>query len=250
MTTTISIALQKGGSAKTTTAQTLSSILGSLNKKVLLVDMDSQENSTIISGVEDPEKTIIDVLSEECSIQEAIVKCNGFDLLPAHENLANLESMEDVESTLLKDTLAAVKKNYDYIIIDTPPALGNLLKNSLMASDFVIIPTETRKLSLKGIDDLMPTIKAVQAENKRLKVLGILLVKYDDRAVLNRQIKDLLIDKAKAYKTVVFDTVIRNGIAVAEAQTMEQPLLEYAPKSNPCVDYINFTEEVLKRLEK
>ena len=250
MTTTISIALQKGGSAKTTIAQTLSSILGSLNKKVLLVDMDSQENSTIISGVEDPDKTIIDVLSEECSIQEAIVKCNGFDLLPAHENLANLESMEDVESTLLKDTLAAVKKNYDYIIIDTPPALGNLLKNSLMASDYVIIPTETRKLSLKGIDDLMPTIKAVQAENKRLKVLGILLVKYDDRAVLNRQIKDLLIDKAKAYKTVVFDTVIRNSIAVAEAQTMEQPLLEYAPKSNPCVDYINFTEEVLKRLEK
>ncbi len=250
MTTTISIALQKGGSAKTTTAQTLSSILGSLNKKVLLVDMDSQENSTLISGVEDPENTIIDVLSEECSIKEAIVKCNGFDLLPAHENLANLESMEDVESTLLKDILAAVKKNYDYIIIDTPPALGNLLKNSLMASDYVIIPTETRKLSLKGIDDLMPTIKAVQAQNRRLKVLGILLVKYDDRAVLNRQIKDLLIDKAKEYKTVVFDTVIRNGIAVAEAQTMEQPLLEYAPKSNPCVDYINFTKEVLRRLEK
>jgi chromosome partitioning protein len=249
LTTTISIALQKGGNAKTTTAQTLASILGSLNKKVLLVDMDSQTNATEISGVEDPEKTIIDVLSEECSAAEAIIECSGFDLLPAHENLANLESIEDIDSTLLKDALASVKKKYDYIIIDTPPALGNILKTCLMASDFVIIPSEPRKLSLTAIDALMETVDAVKKQNKRLKVLGILIVRYDDRSVLNKQIKDSLMDKAKDYNTSCFKSIIRHGIAVAEAQTMDMPLLDYAPKSNPCSDYIKFAKEVIKKVE-
>ncbi len=250
MTTTISIALQKGGVAKTTTAQTLASILGYKKKKVLLVDMDSQANATAISGVTDPAKTIIDVLSEECSAADAIVRCSGFDLLPGHENLANLERIEDLEYTLLKNALNSVKKRYDYIIIDTPPALGNSLKCCLMASDYVIIPTEARKLSTDGIDHLMPTIEAIQTENKKLKVLGILLTKFDDRTVLSKQTKDSLIEKAKSYKTELFNTTIRNGIAVAEAQTMEMPLLDYAPKSNPCLDYKAFVKEVLKRLER
>lgn len=248
MAITISIAMQKGGVAKSTTSQALASILGNKKKKVLLLDMDSQCNASIISGVEEPTNTIIDILTDECTIEESIVKCSLYDLLPGDEKLANLEKLEEVEPTLLKDILAAVQDKYDYIVIDTPPALGNLLMISLRASDYVIIPTEPRPLSLKGLDALEPTIKTVQAKNKALKVLGVLLVKYNERTVLNRQIKEILEERTKSMNTQVFKTFIREGIAVPEAQALQMNLIEYAPKSNPCIDYESFTKEVIKRI--
>lgn len=248
MAITISVAMQKGGVGKTTTSQTLASILGKKKKRVLLLDMDSQCNSTIISGIEEPERTITDVLAEECAVNEAIEHCSLYDLLSADELLANLECIEDIEPTLLKNTLAAVQTDYDFIIIDTPPALGNLLKISLMASDYVIIPTEPRPLSIRGMDALQATIEAVQGSNKALKVLGILLIKYNERTVLNRQLREILDDRAEQMNTTVFDTFIREGIAVPEAQTMCMSLIEYAPKSNPCVDYETFVDEVLKTI--
>lgn len=249
MAITISLAMQKGGVGKTTTSQVLASILGNKNKKVLLVDMDSQCNATFISGVGNPENTIINVITKECSIEEAIIQCKKYDLLPADEKLSNLERMGEVIPTLLKDMLAAVQDKYDYIVVDSPPGLGNVLMITLMASDYVIIPTEPRPLSLKGLDALEPTIEIVQATNKALKVLGILLVKYNNRSVLNRQIRELLEDRARSMNTEVFHTTIREGIAIPEAQTVCMNLIEYAPKSNPCIDYIAFTDEVLKRIK-
>lgn len=248
MAITISVAMQKGGVGKTTTSQTLASLLGAKKKRVLLLDMDSQCNTTIISGVEEPARTITDVLAEECGVKDSIEKCSFYDLLCADELLANLERMEDIEPTLLKNLLAAVQNDYDFIIIDTPPALGNLLMISLMASDYVIIPTEPRPLSLRGMDALQATIEAVQASNKALKVLGILLIKYSERTVLNRQIREILDERAEQMNTTVFNTYIREGIAVPEAQTMCMNLVEYAPKSNPCVDYENFVKELLKMI--
>lgn len=249
MAITISVAMQKGGVGKTTTSQTLASILGSKQKRVLLLDMDSQCNATIISGVEEPERTITDVLAEECSFKEAICHCSLYDLLAADELLANLERIEYLEPTLLKNLLAAVQPAYDFIIIDTPPALGNLLMISLMASDYVIIPTEPRPLSLRGMDALQATIEAVQASNKALKVLGILLIKYNERTVLNRQLKEILDDRAAQMNTTTFQTFIREGIAVPEAQAMCMSLIEYAPKSNPCLDYEAFVDEMLSKIE-
>jgi chromosome partitioning protein len=249
MALTISIAMQKGGVGKTTTAQTLASILGLKKKKVLLLDMDSQCNATIISGVDEPDKTISDTLLEECTLKEAMVCCSLYDLLPADELLANFERIDEIKPTLLKTILAAVQSRYDFIIIDTPPALGNLLKISLMASDYVIIPTEPRPLSLRGMDALQATIETVQASNRALKVLGILLIKFNERTVLNRQLREVLDDRADQMNTTVFDTFIREGIAVPEAQAMCMSLIEYAPKSNPCVDYETFVNEFLNKLE-
>ena len=119
---------------------------------------------------------------------------------------------------------------------------------SLMASDYVIIPTEARPLSLRGMDALQDTIEAVKSSNKALKVLGILLIKHHERAVLNRQIKELLHDRAEQMNTVVFNTFIREGIAVPESQTMCMNLNEYAPKSNPCIDYESFVTELLSMI--
>lgn len=248
MAITISVALQKGGVGKTTTAQTLASILGSKKKKVLLVDMDSQCNATDISGVDAPEFSIINLLAQQCGIDDAIIPCNYYDLLAADEKLANVEKLEDIDLTLLKSTLEQVQDKYDYIIIDTPPALGNLLESSLRASDYVLITTDPRSLALRGMDALQVTIEDAQSSNRALKVLGILLVKYHDRTILNRQMRDVLEKRAELMHTVVFDAYIREGIAVPESQAMQMNLIDYAPKSNPSIDYKAFTEEVIKRV--
>ena len=248
MAITISIGLQIGGVGKTTTALSLASCLGSLKKKVLLVDMDSQANSTEGSGVE-PKATIYDCFAETKRIEEVLVNCNFYDLLPGEERLAIIEKMEssEIKPTLLKNLLAAVTDDYDYIIIDTPPALGNLLQISLVASDYCIIPCEPRPFALNRLDSFYETIKA---SNSHLKVLGLLLVKYHERTVLNKQIRLAIETKARLMNTKVFNSYIRESVTVGESQTMQIPLIEYAPKSNPSIDYMKFSKEVLERLEE
>ena len=149
----------------------------------------------------------------------------------------------------MKNVIAPLKSKYDFIIIDTPPALGNLSVNALVASDYVIIPTEPRPFALQGLGRLHSTIESVRnGYNSNLKVLGILLIKYHNRTVLNRDLKDMIEDYAKLMNTIVFNATIREGIAVAEAQTVRQPLIDYAKNSNPNIDYKGFTSEVLKML--
>lgn len=248
MAITISVVLQKGGVGKSTTSQALASTLGFKKKKVLLIDLDPQTNVTYSSGVDNPQFTIFDVLGEDCKPDEAVIECKYYDLLAADSYLTNVE-MAEVEPTLLKNAITPLKKKYDFIIIDTPPALGNLSVNALVASDYVIIPAEPRPFALQGLGRLHSTIETVRSsQNPNLKVLGILLIKYHNRTVLNRDIKDMIEDYAKLMNTVVFNTTIREGIAVAEAQTVRQPLIDYAKSSNPNIDYKGFTSEVLKML--
>lgn len=249
MSITISIVLQKGGTGKSTTAQALASTLGFKNKKVLLTDLDPQSNVTYSSGADAPEHTIFDVLREDCNANDALIHCKYYDLLAADTYLTNIEISENVEPTLLKNALKPIKGNYDFIIIDTPPALGNLSFNSLVASDYVVIPTEPRPFALQGLGRLNDTIQTIQnALNPSLKVLGILLIKYSNRTVLNRDIKTMIEDYAKQMNTIVFNTSIREGIAVAEAQTVREPLIDYAKNSKPNIDYKAFTTELLQKI--
>lgn len=249
MAITISVALQKGGVGKSTTAQALASTLGFKHKKVLLIDMDSQGNVTYSSGADDPAHTIFDVLSEDIGAVEALIYCKYYDLLAADTYLTNIEMSENAEPTLLKNVLKPIKGNYDFIIIDTPPALGNLSFNSLVASDYVVIPTEPRPFALQGLGKLNDTIKRVRNTlNPSLKVLGILLIKYSNRTVLNRDIKAMIEEYAEQMNTIVFNASIREGIAVAEAQTVRKPLIDYANSSKPNIDYKAFTTELLKKI--
>lgn len=250
MAITISIALQKGGVGKTTTALALASTLGFKKKKVLLIDMDGQRDSTYASGIDTLEKSITDVLGETCAVPDAVIKCKYYDLLGADEFLPNVELSNNVESTLLKTVLKPYKNLYDYIIIDTPPALGNLSYMSLVASDYVVIPTEPRPFALKGLGTLNNTIQSIKESlNPDLKVLGILLIKYHNRTILNRDIKDMIEDTARDMNTSVFNAAIRDGIAVPEAETMRVPLIDYAKSSKPNIDYKAFTTELLKKVE-
>lgn len=244
----ISIALQKGGVGKSTTAQALASTLGFRKKKVLLIDMDSQGNATYSSGIDNPQRTITDVLGEDCKAEEALIHCKYYDLLAADDYLTNVE-MAEVEATLLKNAISPIVGRYDFVVIDTPPALGNLSFNSLVASDYVVIPSEPRAYCLQGLGKLYNTIQNVQkGHNSKLKVLGILLIKYSNRTVLNRDIKDMIEDYAKQMNTIVFNTTIREGIAVAEAQTVREPLIDYAKNSKPNIDYKAFTTELLQMI--
>lgn len=249
MAITISIVLQKGGTGKSTTAQALASTLGFKHKKVLLIDLDPQSNVTYSSGADDPAHTIFDVLGENCGASEALVHCKYYDLLAADTYLTNIEMSKGIEPTLLRNALESIKGNYEFIIIDTPPALGNLSFNSLVASDYVLIPTEPRPFALQGLGRLNDTIRTIQtALNPSLKVLGILLIKYSNRTVLNRDIKAMIEDYAEQMNTIVFHTSIREGIAVAEAQTVREPLIDYAKNSKPNIDYKAFTTELLQKL--
>lgn len=248
MAVVISVALQKGGVGKSTTSQALASTLGFKQQRTLLIDMDSQANVTYSSGILDPEKSITDVLGGDCSIDEALIHCKYYDLLAADSYLTNVE-MAEIESTLLRNAIERIKSKYDYIVIDTPPALGNLSYNALVASDYVIIPTDPRPFALQGLGSLNTTIESIRNTlNPSLKVLGILLIKYSNRTILNRDIRDMIADYAKQMNTIVFDTTIREGIAVPEAQIMQQPLLDYAKNSKPNIDYKAFTTELLKRI--
>lgn len=245
----ISVALQKGGVGKSTTSLALASTLGFRKKKVLLIDMDSQANTTYSSGIDRPQKTITDVLGEDCSVDEALIHCKYYDLLAADDYLTNVELADQVEPTLLKKSISPILANYDYVVIDTPPALGNLSYNSLVASNYVVIPTEPRPFALQGLSALNKTIQNVQnRHNSTLKVVGILLIKYSNRTVLNRDIKDMISDYAEQMNTTLFDTTIREGVAVAEAQTIREPLIDYAKSSKPNIDYKAFTTELLKRI--
>ena len=164
--------------------------------------------------------------------------------------MPNVELSNDVESTLLKNVLKPYKNLYDYIIIDTPPALGNLSYMSLVASDYVVIPTEPRPFALKGLGTLNNTINSIKESlNPDLKVLGILLIKYHNRTILNRDIKDMIEDTAHDMNTSVFNATIREGVAVPEAETMRIPLIDYAKNSKPNIDYKAFTTELLKKVE-
>lgn len=247
----ISIALQKGGVGKTTTAQALASTLGSQKKKVCVIDLDGQRNLTYASGVINPNYTITSVLSGNCTATDAIIQCKHYDLLAADEYLVNVERAEQINPTLLKESIQPLLDLYDCIIIDTPPALGNLLFNALAASDYVIIPSEARPFALQGLDALNQTIQAVQQSvNSDLKILGILLIKFNTRTVLNRNIKALAENYAAEIGTTVFKTGIREGVSVAEAQMKQTALIDYAPRSNPNIDYVKFTKEVIQKIQK
>lgn len=253
----IAITLQKGGVGKTSTALALASELGRRGKKVLLIDADAQADSTYSSGysADQLDYSLFNVLTTEeeykCSAKDAILKTKYYDVIPADNDVNDLVR-ELNDFYVLKNALAEIDDLYEFIIIDCPPALSIVTSNVLVACDHVIIPSDCRTYSFLGILELKKNIDAIKEEmNPKLNVLGVLLVKFDRRTTVTKQLKEMIEDFSEQLDTSVYSATIRNGIAVEEAELNQVPLCDYVRKNNnkPYIDYKGFVTETLKRLE-
>ncbi len=245
----ITIALQKGGTGKSTTAHALGQGLQHRGFKVLFVDLDPQGNLTSTMGAETGESTAFDVLTKKATAQEATQQTAQGTIIPASPQLssADLELTQTGKEYRLKEALRPIENQYDFCIIDTPPALGTLTINALTAATEVIIPVQADTYSIQGITQLYSTIGAVKEYcNPELKVQGILITRYNNRAILSRDLAEIIDTTAKKLGTRLFKTTIREGIAVKESQARREPLYTYAPASNPAQDYQDLITEYLQ----
>jgi len=255
---TISLVNQKGGVGKTTTSINLSASLAVLGKKVLLIDLDPQGNTTTGVGINkaDIEKSIYDVLIGNCKIEEAIIKTKyqKLHVIPATINLAGLD-IELLEKSQhepgyqkgnqLKINIDQIKKDFDYIIIDCPPSLGLITTNALTASDSVIIPVQCEFFALEGIMQLLNTIMLAQKTlNPDLQIEGVLLTMLDSRTNLGFEVVD---DIRKFFKEKVYNTIIPRLIRLTEAPSHGEPIIAYDPKSRGSEAYLNLAKEVIER---
>lgn len=244
---TISIVNRRGGVGKTATAHAVGAGLALKGYKVLYIDLDSQCNLTYDVGAKPAPLTSMEVLSGTATAEEAIQHTEGGDIIPASPSLAIADTA--IEGTgkehRLREAIEGLE--YDYIIIDTPPALGVLTVNALTASDSAIIPAQAEVHSLQGIALLYEAIEAVQKyTNPNLKIAGILITRYNGRAILSKDMRANLEDTARELGTKLYSTPIRECIAIKEAQAVQRDIYSYAPRSNATKDYSALLEELIE----
>ena len=252
MSTIFVVANQKGGIGKSTTATNLAGILGQ-KAKTLLIDADPQGNSTSTYDAKiDDVATLYDVIidSDKLPIEEAIQHTDNGDIVASDPLLVKAEKMLDGDLEgfyRLKDALDNLS-GYEYIVIDTAPSLNIILYNCLIAADKVVIPVTADPYAMQGIQQLYDTIMSVKRrQNRDLSIAGLLLVRYSGRSNLERETRDVIARTAKQMDTKLFKTVIRECIKTKEAQESKKLLIDYAPKCNTCLDYIDFAKELLKK---
>ena len=252
---TIAVATQKGGTGKTTTAAALASCIRRKGLRVLLVDLDQQRNlSRLLKADTTTAGTSLALLLHAAEARDIIQHTEQGDIIAAGKNLQAADiALKDTtgKEYLLRDGLAGLKKEYDYIILDCPPALGTITVNALTAADFVIIPAEAAGFSMDGMDDIADTITQVKKYcNRKLRGAGILLTRFEANSNLSKAMIDIAGSMAERIKTKTFKTAIRNSVKVREAQILREDLFTYAGKSNPAIDYEAFTEELLQDITK
>jgi len=245
----IIITNSKGGVGKSTTADALADGLMLRDYKTLLIDLDAQGS---LSTTADPNKpTVYEVMTKQAGIMDAVQKRQSrADLLPASKLISrlNAELVETGKEYRLKEVMSPALPYYDYIVIDTPPALGILTINALTASHFLIIPAQADIFSLQGIGQLMESVDAIRAyTNPNIELKGLLLTRHNARSVLTRDMSEIAQLTADKIETFLYKTVIREAVAVKEAQANRESIYTYAPGSNPAADYTNFTTEFIER---
>ena len=250
MSAIITITNQKGGVGKTTTASALMDGLCQRGARVLGVDLDPQGSLGFCLGLDIENcATIYDVLKGTRDVREVIISSDCGDVLPSNILLsgAELEFNRPGREFLLKTCLSEVADDYDYVIIDTPPALNVLTVNAYVACDGLIVPMAPEILSLLGVSQIRETIDTVRrCYNSRLRVLGIVLNKYNQRFTLNREVLDMAEQIAKQLDTKVFQSRIRSGVAVAESPAHGESVLSYAPDSKVARDFRLLLNEITR----
>jgi len=249
----LAIANQKGGVGKTTTSINLAAALAQKGHKTLLLDLDPQGNASL--SFLDPEQiqlSVYDALVEDNrTLSDAVHKTNvkNLDLIPARINLAKFESkmLGDIDSHFrLKDRLKSVTDLYPYVIIDTPPTLGLLTVNALVASTHLLVPIQSSYFALEGTDDLLETVEKIRARpNPTLDFLGVVITIHDKRTVLGRDIRNHI---QEVFGTKVFKTVISRSVRLEESPAYKEPIFSFAPHSTGALEYYKLSEEVIGRV--
>lgn len=250
----IAIFNQKGGVGKTTTNVNLSACVAKLNKKVLVLDIDPQGNTTSGFGIDKKtvDKSIYDVLIEGEDIKSAIIKTENenLDIISSNVDLAGAEielTNRDERELILKKSLEGIRDDYDYVFIDCPPSLGLLTINALVAVDSVIIPIQCEYYALEGVSQLMSTIKLIKRSlNPKLEVEGVVLSMFDGRTNLSIQVVD---EVKKYFKGKVYTTLIPRNVRLAEAPSHGLSIIDYDPKSKGAEAYMELAEEFLDYIE-
>ena len=250
MSKVIAVCNQKGGVGKTTTATTMAAALQLKGYKVLLVDSDPQGNAsdTYRAAIEG-EATLYDLLFEGEPVNECVQKTDHGLIVAADPLLKEAgKNLDGVSGAYrLRERLEPVREDFDFIIIDTPPTLGELLTNALTAADEVIIPVTADRYGVQGLSQMQETIGDIKKyTNPTLHVAGLLLVKYTWRTRLAKSLHEALKEIAEQFNTTVYKTTIRESTKTKEAQTMRESIFEYAPKCTTACDYSDFVNEYLK----
>lgn len=255
MTCVLSIANQKGGVGKTTTSINLAAALALKKKKTLLIDLDPQSNATIAFFEHgDNQPTMYDVFSEQRADLAKIVrptKNENLFVAPARLALARLEQQLAGQFDApfkLKDALAPVLKDFEFIVIDTPPALGILTVNALVASTHLLVPIQAAYFAIEGTDDLLETYSRIRARpNPDLKVLGVVITLYDKRTNISRDTHEQI---RATFGDALFRTRISKNVRLEESPAYKETVFTYAPKSSGAEEYKKLAQEVLQRVQE
>ncbi len=248
MTYVIAMSNHKGGVAKTTSAVNIGAGLGNLGQKVLLIDIDPQANLTQSLGIQQPHPTIYEAINGSIEKLPIIEVTPSLFVVPSSLDLSGAElelSSEAGREYLLQEKIEPILDRFDYVIIDCPPSLGLLTINALTAAHQVFIPLQAEFLATQGLAKLMEVIEKIKKRlNKKLEIGGVFLTRYDKRKILNRDVAESVQD---FFAAKVFNTKIRENVALAEAPSSGLDVLRYNPKSNGAADYLALCREILKK---